>query len=125
MADSSKLPNHDSEIYAIVTIFVVVSFIAVVLRLYSRRLKVAALSYDDGLVIIAWASQLFQEQLPCPLTCSDCYCGRGYYGRGWYVKYGSDKVCHSVLTLPQLQGLEDLVDICLIWTQILPGYSIK
>lgn len=48
--------NHDGLIISVVTVFCLLSFTALLLRLASKRIKRVALDWDDYLVIVAWVS---------------------------------------------------------------------
>ena len=48
--------NHDSLIIRVVSVFSVLSFSALLMRLASKRLKRVALDWDDYLAIVAWVS---------------------------------------------------------------------
>lgn len=47
--------NHDRQIVSIIAVFSSFSFIALILRLASKRLKRVAFDYDDYLAIVSWA----------------------------------------------------------------------
>lgn len=47
-------PNHDGLIIGVVSVFSVLSFGALVMRLVSKRIKRAAWDYDDFLAIVSW-----------------------------------------------------------------------
>lgn len=52
--NSDPTINHDAEIISIVAIFTSLSFVALTLRLMSRRLKHIGLDWDDYLVVASW-----------------------------------------------------------------------
>lgn len=54
LAPNPNPPNHTDSVYAVVTVFCILSFIALVLRLVSRSLKKVPLYYDDFLAVAAW-----------------------------------------------------------------------
>ena len=54
--------NHDHLIYAIVSIFSILSTIALAMRLFSKYLKGVRVDYDDYLVIISWVRLFFSTQ---------------------------------------------------------------
>lgn len=51
-------PNHDHLFIAVASIFVALSFSALIMRLASKRIKRTALDYDDYLVILSWVKVL-------------------------------------------------------------------
>ena len=78
LAMSYQNANHDTLIISVVSIFTVLSFSALMMRLASKRIKRMALDWDDYLVIIAWVSTVSggREPRPAALTWKlDYYAG--------------------------------------------------
>ena len=61
-------PNHDSQIYAVVACFSALSFIALTLRLMSKRMKGVKFYYDDYLAIISWVHMSLSKIVSIRLT---------------------------------------------------------
>ena len=57
-----SVPNHDSQIIAIVACFTILSLIALGLRLVSRRINRISFNYDDYLAIVSWV-HMFTNQV--------------------------------------------------------------
>ena len=73
--------NHDALIISIVTIFSVLSFSALIMRLASKRIKRVGLDWDDYLVITSWVSTVTWgiELRPAALIWKlGCYTGAEY-----------------------------------------------
>ena len=51
--------NHNAQLIAVPAVFVTLSLVALMLRIYSRRLKRVPLYYDDYFAIGSWVRTTF------------------------------------------------------------------